>query len=436
MNEKPAENRREFLKKGSAVAGAVAAANLASLSSGAYAAGTDTLKVGLVGCGGRGSGAATDALSADPNIELVAVADAFMDRAEASVQNLRKQSGIGDRVKVTQDTMFAGLDAYKHVIDASDVVLLCTPPGFRPEHLRYAVEAGRHIFTEKPMATDAPGLRSVLESVAISKNKPYSMLAGFCWRYDYQKKALFERCLGGEIGDIRAVYGTYLTAPVKPMPPASTRPKGMSDLEWQVRNWYNFAWLSGDGLVEQACHTVDWLAWSMGDRPPVSCTATGGRQLPSEGGDIYDHVSINYVWDNDARGFLAQRQIPGCFNENLLTMLGTKGTGKVSRRGSVIQDLSGKTTWRYEGPRKSMYRIEHEEFFAAIRSGERLHNGDRMCNSTLMAIMGRLAGYTGKEISWEQALNSQEKLVPEITDGWNSPVEFRDIPLPGVTRYV
>ena len=437
MSEKPAENRREFIKKSTvSVAGAAIAANLASLSSGAYASGTDTLRIGLVGCGGRGSGAAADALSGDPNTELVAVADAFMDHAEASVGRLEKLGGIGDRVKVKKENMFAGLDAYKHVIDSVDVVLLCTPPGFRPEHLKYAVEAGRHIFTEKPMATDAPGLRSCLESVAVSKTKPFAMLAGFCWRYDYEKKALFDRCLAGEIGDIRAAYGTYLTSPVKPMPAASTRPKGMPDLEWMVRNWYNFAGLSGDGLVEQACHTVDWIAWAMGDKPPVSCTATGGRQLAAEGGDIYDHVSINYVWDNDARGFLAQRQIPGCFNENMFTMLGTKGTGKVSRRGSEIQDLSGETTWKYEGPRKSMYRIEHEEFFASIRSGKHIHNGDRMCNSTLMALMGRLAGYTGKEITWEQALNSQEKLVPEITDGWNSPVTFRDVPLPGVTKYV
>lgn len=436
MNEKPVENRREFLRKSSAVAGAAVAANLASLSSGAYASGTDTLRVGLVGCGGRGSGAAADALSADPHAELVAVADAFQENAEASLGRLEKLEGIGRQVKVKKENIFAGLDAYKNVIDSCDVVLLCTPPGFRPEHLKYAVEAGRHIFTEKPMATDAPGLRSVLESVAISKSKPFSMLAGFCWRYDYQKKALFERCLGGDIGDIRAVYGTYLTSPVKPMPAASTRPKGMPDLEWMVRNWYNFAGLSGDGLVEQACHTVDWIAWAMGDKPPVSCTATGGRQLPSEGGDIYDHVAINFVWDNDARGFLAQRQIPGCFNENQFTMLGTKGTGKISRRGSTIEDLDGKTTWKYEGKQKSMYRIEHEEFFASIRSGKHIHNGDRMCNSTLMAIMGRLAGYTGKEITWEQALNSQEKLVPEITDGWNSPVTFREIPLPGVTKYV
>ena len=167
MSEKPAENRREFLKKGSAVAGAVAAANLANLSSGAYASGTDILKIGLVGCGGRGTGAATDALAGDPNTELVAVADAFQQNAEASVGRLKNIGTIKDRIKVTKDTIFSGLDAYKHVIDSVDVVLLCTPPGFRPEHLRYAVEAGRHIFTEKPMATDAPGLRSVLESVAI-----------------------------------------------------------------------------------------------------------------------------------------------------------------------------------------------------------------------------------------------------------------------------
>ncbi len=225
-------------------------------------------------------------------------------------------------------------------------------------------------------------------------------------------------------GDVRAVYGTYLTSPVKPMPAASTRPDGISDIEWMVRNWYNFTWLSGDGLVEQACHTCDWVAWAMGDRPAASVTAVGGRQLPAEGGNIFDHIELNFVWDNDARGFLAQRQIPGCYNENLCTILGTKGTGKIERRGSTISDLKGNRTWKYEGPTPNMYQQEHDEFFASIRSGNYINDGDRMVNSTMMAIMGRTAGYTGKEVTWEMAMNSKQALVPDVSKGWDSPVEF------------
>lgn len=431
------EGRRSFLKSGTAaLAGGVAASNLATLTPAVHAAGSDILKVGLVGAGGRGTGAASQALHADGKTELVAVADAFPERAVKSIERLKADKSIVNQIKVSDDHVFGGLNGYKDVIEASDVVLLATPPGFRPVQFRAAVEAGKHVFTEKPMATDPVGCQSVLESVAISKEKNLAVLAGFCWRYEFQKKALFERVLAGEIGDVRAIYGTYLTSPVKPMPPASTRPDGMSDIEWMVRNWYNFTWLSGDGLVEQACHTVDWLAWAMGDRPPVSVTAVGGRQIPAEGGNIYDHVELNYVWENDARGFLAQRQIPGCHNENLCTILGTTGTGKIERRGSTISDLKGKQTWKYDGPRRDMYQQEHDEFFASIRSGNHINDGDRMVNSTLMAIMGRMAAYTGKEVTWEMALKSQLSLVPDVSKGWDSPVEFVPMAMPGITKLV
>lgn len=427
-------NRRDFLRTGSTAL--AAAASLSALTPAVYASGSDVLKVGLVGCGGRGTGAASNALHADARVELVAVADAFQNEAEESLKSLKNQGKIAGQVKVDAGHIFAGLDAYKKVIEMCDVVLLASPPGFRPEHLRAAVEAGRHIFTEKPMATDSPGARSIFESVELSKKKNIAMVAGYCWRYDNAKRALFEKIHGGEIGDVRAVYGTYLTSPVKPMPPASTRPAGMSDLEWQVRNWYNFTWLSGDGLVEQAIHTVDWLAWTFQDVPPVSATAVGGRQNPSNGGDIYDHIEVNYVWASDARGFLAQRQIPGCYNENLLTVLGTKGTAKVTPRGSEISNLSGETVWRYDGPRNNMYQTEHDEFFASIRSGKHINDGDRMAKSTLMGIMGRMAGYTGQQISWQQAMDSKENLTPTIDKGWDSKTEFRSIPIPGFTKYV
>jgi myo-inositol 2-dehydrogenase / D-chiro-inositol 1-dehydrogenase len=425
-------SRRDFLKASAAVAGGLSL-NL-SLASGVYAAGDDTLKVGLVGCGGRGTGAAREALGADKNVKLVAVADVFRPQIDYSIDNLKAQVEIAEKVQVDEDHKYVGLDAYKQVIADCDVVLLASPPAFRPWHLRAAVEAGKHIFTEKPMATDAPGCRSVMETVKLAKEKKLGILAGFCWRYDYARRELFKRIHEGQIGDVVAIYGTYLTGPVKPMPPASERPEGITDLEWMVRNWYNFTWLSGDGLVEQAIHTVDWLAWVMQDVPAESCTAVGGRQIPSNGGNIYDHIEVNYLWDNDraTRGFLAQRQIAGCHNENSLTVMGTKGSGIIGPRGVLI---TGENAWKYEGPRNNMYQTEHDEFFASLRKGEPLNDGDRMVTSTLMGIQGRMAGYTGREVTYEMAMNSQEVLVPEIT-GWDTEVKVAPIAQPGITPFV
>jgi myo-inositol 2-dehydrogenase/D-chiro-inositol 1-dehydrogenase len=432
MDLPAAPSRREFLKSSAVVAGGVGL-NLA-LNAGVHAAGSDTLKVGLVGCGGRGTGAANQALNADKNTKLVAVADVFRNQIDYSIENLKSAPEIADRVQVDEDHKFVGLDAYKTLIDACDVVLLASPPGFRPWHFAYAVQKGKHIFTEKPMATDVPGVRWVMDSVKVAKEKKLGVLAGFCWRYDYPRRELFKRIHDGQIGDVVTVYGTYLTGPVKPMPAADTRPAGITDLEWMVRNWYNWTWLSGDGLVEQAVHTVDWLAWTMKDVMPASCTAVGGRQIPALGGNIWDHIEVNYVWDNDrgTRAFLAQRQIPGCYNDNGLTVIGTKGTGHISGRGVQI---TGEQPWKYDGEKPNMYQVEHNEFFASLRKGEPLNDGDRMCTSTLMGIMGRNAGYTGRQLTWEMISNSQEVLVPEIKD-WNTVVKPNPIALPGVTQFV
>jgi predicted dehydrogenase len=329
--------------------------------------------------------------------------------------------------------MFVGLDAYQKVIDSGvDVVLLASPPGFRPVHLRAAVEAGKHIFCEKPMATDAPGVRSVMESVRIAKEKKLAVVAGFCWRYDYPKRELFKRIHDGEIGQVRAIYGTYLAGPVKPMPRAETRPEGITDLEWMVRNWYNFNWLSGDGYVEQAVHTVDWLAWVMKDVPPTTCNAVGGRQIPAHGGNIFDHMEVNYEWEDGTRGFLAQRQIPGCYSENHLTVFGTKGTGLINSRGvSII----GENPWRYQGEKPDMYQVEHNELFASIRAEKPINDGDRMAKSTLISIMGRNAAYTGQEITWEMIMGSRQVLVPDLKD-WNSVVDVQPMAMPGRTKFV
>ena len=425
-------SRRDFLKTGSTAAVAGTLGLNLGLSAGLYAAGNETLKVGLVGCGGRGTGAANQALKADPQTRLVAMADAFPEQIENSLNSLKNVKDISERVVVDGDYKFVGLEAYKDLIDNVDIVLLASPPGFRPYHLRYAVEKGKHIFTEKPMATDAPGVRSVMDSVKMAKEQGLALVAGFCWRYDYARRELFQRIHDGDIGEVTSIFGTYLTSPVKPMPPEAARPKGITDLEWMVRNWYNFTCLSGDGIVEQAIHTVDWLAWTMEDVPAVSCTAVGGRQIPAHGGNIYDHVEINYLWDSGARGFLAQRQIPGCHNENNLYVFGTKGTGNIGGRGVVID---GESAWKYSGPGNNMYQTEHDEFFASIRSGEPINDGDRMAKSTMLGIMGRMAGYTGQQVTWEMALNSEDLLVPDLTD-WNDELKPRPMARPGITPFV
>ena len=426
-------SRREFLKSSStaAFAGAIAAPHFFTSSSHAASPG-ETLKVGLIGCGGRGTGAAAQALKADSNVELFAVGDVFERALSGSIKAVAAEAGA-DKVKVKPENMFVGLDAYRKVINSGvDVVLLASPPGFRPVHLRAAVEAGKHIFCEKPMATDAPGVRSVIESVRIAKERSLALVAGFCWRYDYPLRELFKRIHEGQIGDVRAIYGTYLTGPVKPMPPASSRKEGITDLEWMIRNWYNFNWLGGDGFVEQAVHTCDWLAWVMKDVPPVSCTAVGGRQIPVQGGNIYDHIEANYVWADGTLGFLSQRQIPGCFSENHLTVIGSKGTEHIDSRGASI---AGDNAWRYQGEKPSMYQVEHNELFASIRSGKPINDGDRMAKSTLLGIMGRNAAYTGQQLTWDMILNSQQVLVPDIKD-WDTKFEPEPLAMPGRTKFI
>jgi predicted dehydrogenase len=428
-------SRREFLKTSTVALGGTLAGPFVVPSKGQIRSPGDILKVGLIGCGGRGTGAAAQALKADKDTRITAVADVFEQPIANALKAVSREAGE-QRVQVKPENRFIGLDAYQRLIASGvDVVILASPPGFRPAHLRAAVEAGKHTFCEKPMATDVPGVRSIMESVRVAKEKNLAIVAGFCWRYDYPRRELFKRIHDGQIGEVRSIYGTYLTGPVKPMPPARSRPQGITDLEWMVRNWYNFNWLSGDGFVEQAVHTVDWLAWAMKDVPPSSCAAVGGRQIPVEGGNIFDHIEANYQWEDGTLGFLAQRQIPGCHNENYLTIIGTKGTGLISSRGVMI---TGENPWRRRGvpgEDKDMYQVEHDELFASIRSGKVINDGDRMAKSTLMGILGRNAAYTGQRITWEMISNSQEVLVPEIKD-WNSTVEAQPIAMPGRTKFV
>ncbi len=425
-------SRRDFIKTSALVTGALAGP--AILPSGLFAAeNNETLRVGLVGCGGRGSGAADQALKADKNVVLVAMGDAFDDRLQSSLKGL--QTAHGDKVKVTPEKCFVGLDAYQKVIDSGvDVVILATPPGFRPMHIKAAVAAGKHIFTEKPMATDAPGVRSVLASVEEAKKKNLAMVAGFCYRYHHGVRALMQKIQAGEIGQVRALYNTYNTGPVwSPFP----RQPDWTDLQYQVKNWYYYTWLSGDHIVEQAVHSIDKMAWAMNDEPPVKCVAHGGRQARTapEFGQIFDHFAVVYEYASGARGYHFSRQQANCANDNSDHYMGTEGTADIVQAFNGPFIIRGKTSWRFrEDPPTNMYQNEHDELFASIRAGKPINDGVRMAHSTLLAIMGRMAAYTGQQITWEEAMNSQENLTPVITN-WESPVTLPAVAIPGQTKF-
>ncbi len=428
-------SRREFLKKSTAAtAGGLFALNF-SVREKAFAANSDTLKIGLVGCGGRGTGAAQQALTADKNTVIVAMGDAFQNKIAGSIAELKRH--VNDQVQVTPDHQFVGLDAYEKVLASGvDVVIFATPPGFRPQHFEAAIKAGKHAFIEKPVATDVAGIKKVMAAVKQAKEKNIGAIAGFCWRYDAARREVFKRIHGGEIGDVRATYHTYYTGPVKPMPAPDRRKEGMSDVEWQVANWYNFTWLSGDGFVEQAIHSVDKLAWTMHDQPPLKAVAVGGRQTPNYEGNIFDHMEVNYEYPEGVRGFVVHRQIGSCHSENKDYIMGAKGVANIGGRRSPCEIIAPGADWRWTGaPPKDMYQVEHDEFFAAIRAGKPMNDGDRIWTSTLVGLMGRMAAYTGAEISWDQMLESQEKLVADNLK-WDMSLPIEPMAIPGKTRYV
>ncbi len=400
--------------------------NLASGSASlAHTDGDDKIRVGLIGCGGRGSGAAGQALKADPGVVLYAMGDVFSDRLENSRGHLTNT--YGDRVDVPQERRFIGFDAYKQVMNSNvDVVILTTPPHFRPEHFKAAVAAGKHIFMEKPMAIDGPGVRSILEDAKIAREKKLNMMGGFCWRYNLPNRACYERIHDGAIGDITCVHSTYLAAPLGTKP----RKDDWSDMEWQLRNWQHFNWLSGDHIAEQACHAIDKINWAKNDVHPAMAIALGGRQMREtpESGNIYDHFSVMYVYDDGSRCFHDCRQMPGCWNDNTEYLIGTKGTCYVNSWGPT-QEISGPNEWFYEGKNPNMYQVEHDELFQAIRGKrDRIDDVDQMMSSTLMAIMGRMSAYSGQQVTWDDALQSTERLGPTSYSLGDLPVMAVSVP--------
>ncbi|NLX94588.1 MAG: Gfo/Idh/MocA family oxidoreductase [Rhodopirellula sp.] len=428
----PKPSRRAFLQ--TSASAAFAGAMASQLSSPAVVSArtnTETLRIGLVGCGGRGSGAALNALNADPQVQLTAMADLFDSQLQASLKQLEKHAA--DKVKVAPDCRFLGFDAYEKMMATDvDVVILATPPGFRSQHLRAAVEAGKHSFVEITIAVDAPGVRSALESSQRAAEKNLAIVSGFCWRYNLGLRAAAEQIRAGAIGEVRSLYSTYYRGDLghKYHDP---RPEGISDLEWQLRDWYGRLWLSGDvTILLSGGHSVDKMSWWLGDEMPKTAVATGSQVFPTDG-NTFDNGFVAYEYANGIYGFLGCRSQPGCYTENADRIIGSKGICTIAgTRGPAI---TGENSWRYTGPTNNMYQTEHDELFASIRSGKPINDGARMAKTTLMAIMGRMAAYTGQQITWEAALQSQDRLVPEKLD-WNTETEPRPLAVPGLTKFV
>ncbi|MFO1009949.1 MAG: Gfo/Idh/MocA family oxidoreductase [Planctomycetota bacterium] len=393
----------------------------------------EVLKVGLIGAGGRGTGAAFNALRAEKGtVVLHAIADILPDRVQGCLAGLKESLGAdADKlVQVTPERTWTGFDSYKKLLDSDvDVVILTTPPVFRPATLAYAVEKKKHIFCEKPVAVDAVGIRSVLASVEKARAAGLVLVSGLCWRYHNRQRELFGRIVDGQIGDVQAVYTTYNTGPNAFVP----KKPGQSEMEHAIRNWYHYTALGGDHVVEQAVHSIDKMAWCFKDVPPKSVVAVGGRSTPVQVGDRWDHFSATFDYGDGRKGFHMCRQWEGCANENHDYAYGTEGKATV-RGWDPYQAIEGKHPWVCTTPQNDMYQTEHDELFAAIRAGKAQNDGLRMTHSTLLALMVRMAAYTGQVITWEQALNSKESLALDSYAFGDLPA--RTPPVPGRTPFV
>jgi predicted dehydrogenase len=409
-----------------------------------YAAGSDVIRVGLIGCGsprgGRGRGAAEQCVNAGPNVKLVAMADAFKDHLDFTRNYLKKNLGP-EKIDVPDERCFVGFDAYKQLLASKDIdlVLLAAPPGFRPLHIQAAVAAGKHIFAEKPVAVDAPGVRAVIAACDEARRKNLAVVSGLCWRYDVGMREAFKRVHDGAIGDILTMQCTYNTGGLWMVP----RQPSWSDMEWQMRNWLYFTWLSGDHNVEQHIHSLDKMAWAMRDQYPVRASGVGGRQVRTgpEYGHIFDHHSVVYEFQNGVKLFSCCRQQNNCAKDVTDHIVGTHGTcftDGTSSRAAIKSSGSGAKAWRYPNsqtpPAEDMYQIEHNELIASIRAGKPINNADYMTRSTLMAIMGRMATYTGQVITWKQALESREDLSPPHYEF--GPLAVAPVAQPGVTKFI
>jgi predicted dehydrogenase len=423
-------SRRHLLRGGAAAAAGALGAPYVRAGRAFAPGGAEMLRVGLVGCGGRGRGAAYNALMADPNVKLVALADAFPEPLADALGYLSGRPELEGKVDVPEERRFVGFDAYQKLIEVCDVVLLATSPHFRPLHLEACVAANKHTFVEKPVATDPAGLRRIWKACEEAEAKGLSIVSGLCYRYEFGKQETIRRIHDGAVGDIVSMQCTYNTGGLWHR---GDKPE-WSRMEYQMRNWLYFTWLSGDMIAEQHIHSLDKLAWAKGAYP-VKATASGGRSQRTQEkyGNIFDHFNTVYEWEDGVRGFSSCRQWSGASADVSDFVLGTRGKAAIQSH-TIVSD-SGKWRHRGEGP-DDMYQNEHDAFFRAIRSNEPIHNGDYMCESTLMAIMGRMAAYTGQTVTREQVLNSQLDLSPKAYEWGDVETAFSEVAIPGVTPFV
>ncbi len=412
-------NRREFCK--TAAAASVAAAMPGNF--GVFARGSDTIKVGIIGCGGRGTSAAVDCLTADPGVEIIAMGDLVPDRIESSLKTLTGK--FPDRVKVPANQRFTGFDNYKGVCSVPDVnyVITAAPPGFRPIHLKEIIGAGKNVFTEKPVAVDPVGVRSVIATSDVARQKGLAIVAGTQRRHQTSYLELMKRVHDGQIGEIVAaqVYWNQGELWVRQRKP------DMSEMEWQCRNWLYFSWLSGDHIVEQHVHNIDVAVWALGGLPK-NVVGMGGRQarVAPEYGNIYDHFAVEFEYANGVRVSSMCRQTKGSANRIEERIVGTKGVALGSG------EIRGEKPWKFELKETNPYVLEHRDLIASIRAGKPLNEGRQVAESTMCAIMGRMSAYTGRAMSWEWAMTSSTLDLSPATYAFGpNPVD--PVAIPGTT---
>ena len=387
------------------------------------------LKAGLIGCGGRGTGAAENFVAAGNGLTITALGDVFEDYMALSRESLAKKG-----ITVPDDKCFIGFDAYKKVIDSDvDIVLLCTPPVFRPLHFDYVIEKGKHCFMEKPCAVDPTGARKILATSKIADTKGLSIISGTIRRSQKDRIETYRRVAGGAIGEIISAHvirhGGALWF--------KRREPKWTDMEYMLRNWVNFCWTSGDHLVEQFIHEIDQMSWFMGDRTPVRAAATGGRQRRVTG-DMYDFFSIEYSYDKGVHAHCTSRQIAGCDNETSVLVYGTKG---YTNCVDSIFNYDGSVIWKYPYPQKEdadqlmavpdPFVSEHVRLVTAIRTNKPVNDAEKHVHSVLMTIMGRMSAYTGKFIKWDDVMSSTMKLGPDTFEFGPVPGIPEEIPLAG-----
>jgi len=416
-------NRRQFVKFSAAAAAAALTPGI--IARGAYAGGRDSVKVGIIGCGGRGTGAGVNSLQANEATRITALADVFPERVESCRKNIQGQEAAkGGRADIPDDLCFTGFDAYKKLLATElDVVILATPPHFRPMHLAAAVEAGKHVFIEKPVAVDPTGIRSVLASAELADKKGLCVVAGTQRRHERSYLAAMERIRGGSIGRIVSARCSWNQGGLW----MNERKPEWSDMEWQLRNWLYFTWLSGDHIVEQHVHNLDVVNWAMGAHP-IKATGLGGRQVRTSPayGHIFDHFAIEFEYPGGVMVSSQCRQIDGCSSRVDETIKGTEGICNLRPGYGKIE---GAFPWSFKGENPNPYVQEHADLLAAIRAGEHINELTNVAHSTLTAIMGRMSAYTGQDVTWDQAMNSTLDLSPPSYE--MGPLPTPAVPMPG-----